>query len=139
MFSYRKGFFVYTPLLFVAIFGFIYLYKDKYRFYTLLFFLIIVIYVLSSWWMWYYGGSFSQRVMIEYYIYFFILFALLLQKSKLRKFLFTLTFLLIVVCQIQTYQYAKGYLHWSDMNKEWYWKNFLRIDKVIRGEKKDWE
>jgi hypothetical protein len=139
MFSYRKGFFVYTPILFVTVFGFIYLYKDKYRFYTLLFFLIIVIYVLSSWWMWYYGGSFSQRVLIEYYIYFFILFSLLLQKSKFRKFLFPLTFLLIIVCQIQTYQYMKGYIHWSKMNREWYWNNFLRIDKVIRGDKKEWE
>lgn len=139
MFSYRKGLFVYTPILFLSLFGFIYLYKDKFRFYTLLAFLALVVYILSSWWLWYYGGSFSQRVMIEYYIYFFILFSLLLQKSRRKKFLTVLTFALIIVCQIQTYQYKNGYIHWSEMNKERYWDNFLRIDKVINRAEKEWE
>jgi len=139
MFSYRKGFFIYTPILFLSLFGLIFLYKDKFRFYTLLAFLALVVYILSSWWLWYYGGSFSQRVMIEYYTYFFILFSLLLQKSRLRKFLTTLTLLLIIVCQIQTYQYMNGYIHWSEMNKERYWDNFLRIDKVINKAEKEWE
>ncbi|HDO27320.1 MAG TPA: hypothetical protein ENH02_04305 [Bacteroidetes bacterium] len=55
-----------------------------------------------------------------------------------RKGLTTLVFLLMIVGQIQTYQYRTGYIHWSEMNKERYWKSFLRIDKVIRKEKKDW-
>ncbi len=138
MFSYKKGFFIYTPILFLSIFGLIYLYKDKFRFYALLIFLSIVVYVLSSWWQWYYGGSFSQRVMIEYYVYFFILFSLLLQKSKITKLLTTVTIILIIVCQIQTYQYKNGYIHWSEMNKQRYWDNFLRIDKVINKAEKEW-
>jgi len=139
MFSYKKGFFIYTPILFLSIFGLIYLYKDKFRFYALLFFLSIVVYVLSSWWQWYYGDSFSKRVMIEYYVYFFILFSFLLQKSKIIKLLTTVTILLIIVCQIQTYQYKNGYIHWSEMNKQRYWDNFLRIDKVINKAEKEWE
>jgi len=139
MFSYKKGFFIYTPILFLSMFGFIYLYKDKFRFYSLISFILIVIYVLSSWRMWFYGGSFSQRVMIEYYIYFFIVFSLLLQKSKIPKVITTLAFLLIIVCQIQTYQYKYGYIHWSEMNKERYWNAFLRIDKVINNAEKEWE
>ncbi len=139
MFSYRKGFFVYTPILFLSMFGLFYLYRDKYRFYTLLAVLILVVYVLSSWWLWYYGGSFSQRVMIEYYVFFFILLSLLLQNSKLKKMWAVLTLILIIVCQIQTYQYMNGYIHWSDMNKDRYWDNFLRIDKVINKAEKEWE
>ncbi len=77
--------------------------------------------------------------MIEYYIYFFILFSLLLQKSRRKKFLTVLTLALIIICQIQTYQYKNGYIHWSEMNKERYWDNFLRIDKVINRAEKEWE
>lgn len=139
LFSYRKGYFVYTPIAFLALFGFWFLFKEsRYRFYSLLIFLLLVVYVLSSWWMWFYGGSFSQRVMIEYWIFFAILLALLLKKGKYRKWLTSFVVVLIIVCQIQTYQYRTGYIHWSDMNKERYWDNFLRIDKVLRREEKEW-
>lgn len=139
LFSYRKGYFVYTPMAFLSLFGFWFFYKEsRLRFYSLLIFMLLVVYVLSSWWMWFYGGSFSQRVMIEYWIFPAILLALLLKKSKYRKWLTTLVFLLMIGSQIQTYQYRTGYIHWSEMNKERYWKSFLRIDKVIRKEKKDW-
>ncbi len=138
MFSYRKGFFLYTPILFVSLFGCIYLYRSsKYQFVSLLLFLFLVVYILSSWWMWYYGGSFSSRVMIEYYAFFAIPMGLLLQNCKYRKILLGLSLILLIICQIQIYQYRYGYLHWSEMNKERYWNNFLRIDKLINKEK-DW-
>lgn len=138
LFSYRKGLFVYTPILFIALFGIIYI-KNKYKVIALLLFLFLVIYILSSWWMWYYGGGFSQRAMIEYYIYFFIPFSILLQNFKFPKTVTALVIILIFVCQIQTYQYQRGYIHWSDMNKRLYWDNFLRIDKVIKKDAKEWE
>ncbi len=139
LFSYRKGYFVYTPLAFLSLFGFWFLFKEnRYRFYSLLFFMLLVVYVLSSWWMWFYGGSFSQRVMIEYWIFPAILLALLISRNTYRKWLTALVFILIIVCQIQTIQYRNGYIHWSEMNKKRYWNNFLRIDKVIRREEKEW-
>ncbi len=138
MFSYRKGFFLYTPILFLSLFGSYFIYKSsKYRFFCLIAFLAFVVYVLSSWWMWYYGGSFSSRVMIEYYAYFFIPMAILIQNSRLKKSIIVLSLVLLVVCQVQTYQYRYGYIHWYQMNKERYWNNFLRIDKLINKEK-DW-
>ncbi len=139
MFSYRKGFFLYTPILFISLFGLFKLFKEKFKFISLILFLFLTIYVLSSWWMWYYGGSFAQRTIIEYYVFFFILLSLLLEKTKIRIIIQVLVFFLIIVCQIQTYQYQRGYLHWSDMNKERYWNNFLRIDKVINNAEKEWE
>jgi len=42
-----------------------------------------------------------------------------------------LVFLLIVFCQIQTYQYRYGYLHWQDMNKELYWDLFMRFNMNV--------
>jgi hypothetical protein len=79
LFSYKKGFFLYTPLCMVALAGIIPMFKRKFEFFGMAFFLALVIYVLSSWWMWYYGGSFSSRVMVEYLPFFFILLANILK------------------------------------------------------------
>jgi hypothetical protein len=134
MFSFRKGMFVYTPLLFLCLIGFIYIYREsRFRFFTLLAFLIILIYVFSSWHMWFYGGSFSQRVMIEYYAFFAILLSAsikLVSNLKIKQLYIGIIFLIILLCQVQTYQYRRMQIHWSDMNKEKYWNVFLRIDKL---------
>jgi hypothetical protein len=39
--------------------------------------------------------------------------------------------LLMFVCQIQTYQYRYGEIHWSEMTKDRYWNVFLRIDRLL--------
>lgn len=139
LFSYRKGLFVYTPIFFISLFGLFLIYKRKpFAFFSLVLFLFVVVYVLSSWWMWYYGGSFGSRVFIEYYVFLLIPLAFWLENGKFRRFFIPLVLVFILICQIQTYQYQYGYIHWSEMNKERYWDNFLRIDKVINDEKKDW-
>ncbi len=132
--SYRKGMFIYTPLLFLSLAGFIYLFRSgRFQFFTLFGFLSILVYVFSSWFMWYYGGSFSQRVMIEYYAFFSVLLAKALQgirNNNVKKLFISLIVLLVVFCQVQTYQYRRMQIHWSDMNKEKYWDVFMRIDKL---------
>lgn len=135
LFSYKKGFFVYTPTLFVALVGLIPLYRsNKFIFYSISAFLLVLVYVLSSWEMWYYGGSFSQRVMIDFYALFAILMATLLQNIKntgIKKWVLTFFILLLLVNQVQTYQYRRAIIHWSDMTKERYWEVFLRVDKLL--------
>ena len=134
LFSYRKGMFIYTPLLLLSLTGFVYLFRSgRFQFYALSGFLFIIVYVFSSWHMWFYGGSFSQRVMIEFYPFFAILLAMGIEKivnSKLKKVFLSLIVLVIIICQIQTYQYRRMQIHWSDMNKEKYWDVFMRIDKL---------
>jgi putative copper export protein len=49
---------------------------------------------------------------------------------KLKIVFLSLIFLVVVLCQVQTYQYRRMQIHWSDMNKEKYWDVFLRIDKL---------
>ena len=39
-------------------------------------------------------------------------------------------FALIILCQIQTYQYRYTLIHWSDMTREKYWDVFLRVDRI---------
>lgn len=130
--SYKKGFFLYTPLAMIALLGLVQLFKrSKFQFYSLLLFLILLLYVLSSWWNWWYGGSFSSRVCVEYYA----ILGLLLYytydflRAKWSKIFFSSAIiLLIAVCQIQTYQYRYYFIHWEKMDKEHYWNVFLRID-----------
>lgn len=134
LFSYKKGLFLYTPLVFLSLVGFPFLFrKSRFRGASLLLFLIVLTYVLSSWHSWWYGGSFSSRVYIEYLPFFAILLAFALDNIRLKwakSVYITLIFALVVVCQIQTYQYRYHQIHWSQMDKEKYWDVFLRIDRI---------
>ena len=136
LFSYKKGLFLYTPIFFIAsTFGLLALYKQSFfSAVSWLFFFLLITYVFSSWWMWYYGGSFSSRVYVEFIPFFMIPLALsfeLFKKTIWRKSYITLLLLLIVICQIQTFQYRYYYIHWSEMTKEKYWDVFLRIDLLF--------
>lgn len=132
LFSYRKGLFVYTPLCLLSLCGLWFLSKSRYQFWSMIGFLTVVVYTLSSWWMWYYGGSYSARPMVEYLPFFMILFALLLQKTKRKTILLTLTVAFILLNQFQTLQYRYYLIHWSEMNSERYWNVFLDVDGLMK-------
>lgn len=75
LFSFRKGWFLYTPMILLALFGIPFMKGNvKGMRVFLLLFLVVCIYLLSSWWDWAYGGSFGCRAMIQYYA--FLLFPL---------------------------------------------------------------
>lgn len=132
--SYKKGLFVYTPLAFLSLMGLYTLFKkNKFQFYSLTAFLIIILYVLSSWWSWWYGGSFGSRVSIEYYTLLALLICFAYQSLKTswsRKLYSSLIICLLLICQLQTYQYRYYIIHWEKMDKEHYWRVFLRIDQL---------
>lgn len=132
--SYRKGMFLYTPLLLISVTGFYFMFRsNRYQAISLFAFLLLLVYVLSSWHMWYYGGSFSQRVMIDFFAFFAILLSTAWMEIRNRQVgrIFTILILLaIVFCQIQTYQYRRMQIHWSDMDKGKYWEVFMRVDKL---------
>lgn len=134
LFSYRKGLFLYTPIFLVSLSGGYFLWKtSKFEFFSVFGFLLLITYIFSSWWMWYYGGSFSSRIYVEFIPVFMILLSISLKSintKKLRYLFVSVIMLLIVVCQIQTFQYRYGFIHWSEMNKEKYWEVFMRIDKL---------
>lgn len=137
LFSYRKGLFVYTPLLFISLFGLVSLaFKRKYYLiFMWLSFFIIITYIFSSWHAWYYGCSYGSRVYIDYYGIFFILFALLLKEipKYLKVVVILLSLLTIPVNLIQAYQYKTYILHWLTMNREKYWEVFLKTDTRYQG------
>jgi hypothetical protein len=131
--SYKKGLFVYTPLCLLALPGFIGLGRENgFAALSLFIFMVLLVYVLSSWWNWWYGGSFSTRVFIEYlpFIAILLLFAMKMLRARIARGAFTaLVVIVVVLCQLQTYQYRYNIIHWEDMTREKYWEVFLRLKK----------
>jgi hypothetical protein len=127
LFSFKKGAFLYTPLLFVSLAGMYAYYRnsDRLAIYWILFMLTAII-TLSSWNNWWYGGSFSSRVLVEYLPLFALPLAHWIEQKKGKIFPIILLVLLVIVCQIQTYQYRYFIIHWEDMNREKYLESWGR-------------
>lgn len=137
LFSFRKGLFVYTPVLIISIIALIWLTfkRNYYLVITWFLFFIILTYVLSSWYCWYYGCSFGLRAYIDYYTVFFILIALLINGLHiiLKIPLIVISLMAIPINIIQTYQYKEMILLWDEMNLAKYKKVFLKTDKPFAG------
>jgi hypothetical protein len=135
LFSYRKGLFVYCPVLFLALFGILAGMKRKKEEYTGLFlFLSVSTWIIASWWMWYYGGSYGHRAFIDYYPFFAIGIAAalhhgtgLLSPAALR----FVALLFIPLQLVQTYQYNLHIIPFDNMNKEKFWNLFLRTGEDL--------
>ncbi len=137
LFSYKKGWFAYTPWMILSLIGFIplFLYNRKLFIGTFLF-SFVALYITFSWKEWTYGGSFSQRAVVQYYA--LLLFPLTALISwALKKWYTTLpTILFLAFCiwinLIMTYQANKsGTMESDNMTKAYYWKIFgqLTVDK----------
>lgn len=135
--SYRKGLFIYTPLCFLGLFGFIQMFRqNKFAAISLFLFLFVLIYIMSCWHQWFYGGSFGFRPMIDFFSLFtvLLLFSMNLFKKFLLKITFVLTcFFMLYVNQVQGYQYRTFILHWDKMSKYKYWKVFLKTEEKWMG------
>jgi hypothetical protein len=138
-FSYRKGAFLYTPMLLIAFCGGVFdLVKKKEYFQAayIIFLIAFIIYILSSWWYWSYGASFGSRPLIDYYVLFAILLALFFQSMKslfFKVFLSIILLALIPINIIQAYQFQHYILQGDFMTKEKYWKVFLSTDDSYKG------
>lgn len=127
LFSYRKGWLVYTPVMTLSLVGILMLRHNlKSFFWPTLLSLVLVIYVTFSWWCWWYGGGFGQRSMIEYYVMLSIPFAAFLQWISKQRIIFkwltgTVLVLLIWLNLFQSQQYRSTLLHWDSMSKKAYW------------------
>ena len=137
LFSYWKGWYIYTPVMFVATFGFILLYKRKKQFfYPIAVYLVLTIYVLSSWWSWWYGGSFGSRSMIDAYAVMSFPFAAITEymiKRKIIKWFYLLILINLIWYNVfQLFQYRAGAIHYWSMTKEMYWETFLKLSPTKR-------
>ncbi len=132
LFSFRKGWLVYSPLALLGFLGTFFLWKHrKFRFYLLPFILYFfcVLYITFCWWQWYYGGSFGCRVLVESYAILAFPMSAFIQKVMVGRrsvaFAFGVIVVLLLMLNVfQTAQYSKGIIHWQKMNREYYWRVF---------------
>lgn len=126
LFSFRKGFFVYTPLMLLMLPGLYFLRKaNKTLFVGFIVFFILNTYVMFSWWCWWYGGSFGSRPMIDTYALYALPIALLLNEAFKKKYWLYLPLIVVLfggiqLNRFQTQQYRWKIIHWDSMTKEAY-------------------
>ncbi|WP_417266202.1 hypothetical protein [Brumimicrobium sp.] len=126
LFSFRKGWLLYTPMMFLALLGLIPLYKTKKEYFIgIVVFIVPFLYITFSWWCWWYGGGFGARTLIDILPFMAIPLAALLTwllKNKVRMSLVLIPFFFVYLNNFQTWQYFKGYIHYDSMTKEGYKK-----------------
>ncbi len=136
LFSYRKGWFVYTPFMFLIIPGLIAMlfHKQWFKAFISILFWSGALYIISSWGCWYYGGSFGQRPLIDFYGPAALTIAAFFTSIKPTpwKVLLVTVAILIPLNLIQSYQVYSNILHYDSMNKEKYWKVFLKTSNKYR-------
>ncbi len=138
--SYRKGWFVYTPLALFAILGLIPLgWKRPWIAGGIAAYLALVIYAAFSWHQWYYGGSFGCRVLIESLAVLSLPLACLIAwLSKSPRLVRLAGSLLLGLCLAlntwQTYQFNIAMIPTDGNTKEWYWRAFFKLEKTPEDE-----
>lgn len=131
LFGYEKGYFMYSPLLFLLFPAyFIAFKKNHYLFLGWLLVFLIFLYLTSSWWCWWYGGGLGMRPFVD--ITSFIILPIALFYHQISNWLklssVAFAFCGIYMYQIYQIQFKKNILHYDLMTKEKYWSIFMKTD-----------
>lgn len=135
LFSFKRGAFVYSPVLFFSFAGLWRMRDRPAEMLWLLFFLLLVVFVHASWWSWYYGDGLGERPLVDFYIFFALLLAFALDKipSPAWRWVTGATLvLLIVLFQVFFYQYVRGIIHPYSMDYEKLKYVFLKTSDKYR-------
>lgn len=129
LFSYKKGWLLYTPIMIFAIAGiFLQLRDNRKLFVPVFLFFIFNLWIVSSWECWWYAGSFSQRAMVQSYGLLAVPLALLIERFAFKRlfkiWLGTVLVFFTLLNQFQSWQHTAGVLSGELMTKEYYWKVF---------------
>lgn len=135
LFSYKKGWLLYTPVMIFAIAGLFMLYRwNKKLFIPLFLFFLINLWVISSWECWWYAASFGQRPFVQSYGMMAIPLAFLIERIRFHSLLKWSVGILLVfftlLNQFQNWQLMHGILSPLLMTKTYYWKIFGRTNAV---------
>lgn len=127
LFSYRKGWFLYTPFALICLLS-IPILRKYVKQLNLIIPLIFIgaVYVLSSWWCWWFGGGLGARSMVDFYpLLAFLLAALINYAIDLNSILIKISVGLLIFISVGYAQLVQqkfpGGLHWDSMTKESYW------------------
>jgi len=143
LWSYRKGWWVYTPLAVVMLLGLLVIprYVRGARL-AIFSYLVIHLYLISSWWSWWYGGGFGMRPMVEVLAPLSLALGAIISfcfRQKRLKYAFISTFVLLLSFNFfQTYQMKRGYIHPENMTSAAYWAIFGKAN-LTKEERKEME
>jgi hypothetical protein len=132
LFSFRKGWLIYSPIVIFALAGIPLLYrKIKGLFLPVLIFVALNLYIVFSWWTWWYGGSFGQRALIESYSILSIPFAVILEKILRSRAIPRFASLAVITIFFtlglwNNIKYYYGSIHWDSMTREAYFDSFWK-------------
>lgn len=141
--SYKKGWFVYTPLALIGIWQLIrHINNLKLAFYSRMgvVFFAFTFYIVFSWHNWFYGWSFGCRALIGALPLLALPIGVLMDEIRAKaiknKVLYTLGFLFVIYLNLfQTWQYNQNILHGTLMNETAYWKIFFKTEAPEKLEK----
>jgi hypothetical protein len=132
LFSYRKGWLLYTPIMIFALSGFYYFFRENKRVArTVLIPFLISFYIVICWTEWWYGAGFSNRPMITYYTLLSIPFGYFLLQFEKWKVVYKVAFTLVssffvFLNQFQWWQLRNYILDPYRTTKDYYWATFLK-------------
>ena len=131
LFSYKKGWLLYTPVMVFALIGIYYFQRRNKRIFLAVFLTILVsAYIVFSWTEWWYGAGFSNRPMITYYPLLsiclgYFLVELLQWKKTMQTVIFVVFTFFIFLNQFQWWQLRVYILDPYRTTKAYYWASFL--------------
>lgn len=140
LFSFRKGWLIYTPLMVFGLVGFVFLFrKRKDLFWPLFIYFLISFYVIASWTEWWYGGGYGHRPLIVSYVVLAIAMGFFFQQMvnwKILKWVFGIIIIALLGLNLfQTWQYTHYILHSDRMTRAYYFKVFGKTGNDAENEK----
>lgn len=135
LFSYARGWIIYTPLMIFIFIGIGLLIKKERNWFAPIFLCLSAnIYVLYSWDIWWYGDTFGSRPMVQHYAYLSIALAAFIEwiisiKNPSKYLVYFLLLFFGFLNLFQTWQYNQRILPLGLINKEYYWASFLKTQK----------
>ncbi|MEM7571586.1 MAG: hypothetical protein AAF433_01745 [Bacteroidota bacterium] len=137
LFSFRNGWLVYSPLLFLALAGIPLLWRQRQWWWPVITLLPLHIYIAYAWWNWYYINGFGSRPMVEIYALLVFPLAAFLQWSDRKKLLSYATIGLVSffvgLNLFQHEQHQRGILWTESANTPYYWEVFGQLEHSERS------
>ncbi|MEZ4757443.1 MAG: hypothetical protein R2817_11505 [Flavobacteriales bacterium] len=134
LFSFRKGWLVYTPLMAFAVAGIWSLHRERSPWWLAMgAFFLVNLYIVSSWSCWWYADSFGQRSLVQSYAVMAMPLLFLIRagwnaRPTGRVFTLAVVPVLVLLNLFQTYQATRGIIHTSRMTKAAYQATFGKVD-----------
>jgi hypothetical protein len=133
LFSWRKGWLIYTTVMAFSLIGMALMHRvNKLFFWPVLVYFLLSWYILSSWWDWWYGGGFGMRPYVDSYgVFAFGIAAFLTWTFRQRKFLkiplITIFMLALLLGGYNNMRYHYSTIHFDSNTRETYMVDFFKV------------